>query len=50
MKWYTGTVLEYDCHVKTHEILYDGEQDHCFFDLTMDLINGDLNIITELIA
>ena len=50
VKWYTGTVLGYDCHVKTHEILYDGEQDHCFFDLTMDLINGDLKIITELIA
>ena len=50
VKWYTGTVLGHDCHVKTHEILYDGERDHCFFDLTKDLINGDLKIITELIS
>uniref|UniRef100_A0A1X7T216 Uncharacterized protein n=1 Tax=Amphimedon queenslandica TaxID=400682 RepID=A0A1X7T216_AMPQE len=45
IEWYIGMVLDYDSDTKAHEVLYDGEVDHCFFDLTMDLLNGDLIIL-----
>ena len=45
LKWYCGTVFEYDSHNKTYTILYDGEEDHCFFDLTLDLLIGDIKVL-----
>lgn len=44
MKWYTGSVVDYDYDTKTHKVLYDGEENYYYFDLTMDIINGDLII------
>ena len=45
MMWYTGTVVDYCSTSKTHEILYDDEDEKYNFDLIIDLINGDLIII-----
>ena len=42
-KWYDGTVLKYNEATKTHKLLYEGEETHCLFDLTLDLLNGDLS-------
>ena len=38
-KWYDGTILSYDSSSKTHEILYDQEDDHCSFDIILDYLN-----------
>ena len=43
--WFYGLVIEYSDSTKLHEISYDDEQDNCYFDLTQDLIMGDLIII-----
>ena len=43
MKWYIGSVVDYDYDTKTHKVLYD-EENYYYFDLTMDIINGDLII------
>ena len=43
-KWYNGTVLSYDASSKTHEIAYEGEEEHCNYDLTLDLLSGDLQL------
>ena len=44
-KWYSGTIVNYNTRRKTHEIAYDGEKEHCFFDLSIDIVNGDLEIV-----
>ena len=43
--WFSGTVISYNAKENTHEILYDGELEHCHFDLTQDIIDGDLKIL-----
>ena len=40
--WFSGIVISYNAEENTHEILYDGESEHCHFDLTQDIIDGDL--------
>ena len=35
--WYSGTVIDYSDHEKTHRIKYEGESEHCDFYLTLDL-------------
>ena len=35
MRWYDETTQE-------HQVIYDGEDDPCFFDLSIDVANGDL--------
>ena len=47
IKWYSGTVLHYDMATKTHEIMYEGEEEYCYFDLTLDILNGDLKVLGE---
>ena len=37
--WYNGFVLGYIPSSKTHEIKYEGEEEHCKFDLILDLLN-----------
>ena len=44
-KWYSGMVVDYDPVTKLHTIKYDGEEDHCQFDVTVDYILGDLVVI-----
>ena len=34
--WYCGTVIEYDPHEKMHKILYDEEDEYCWFDVLID--------------
>ena len=46
-KWYRGTVVEYDPVSKLHTIRYDSEKDECQFDITVDIILGDLVVINE---
>ena len=44
--WYHGSVIGYDMATKTHEIVYEGEEEHCYFDITLDLLKGDLKVLT----
>ena len=46
VKWYHGTVLNFDAATGNHEIIYDGEEEHCHFDLTVDLLSGDLKVLS----
>ena len=46
VKWYHGTVVGYDMVAKTHEIIYEDEEEHCHFDLTLDMFNGDIKLVT----
>jgi len=41
-KWYSDLIINYHPSTKQHEIKYDEEEEHCFFDLTVDLASGDL--------
>ena len=41
-KRYSGTVVDYDPVTKLYTIMYDGEEDHCQFDIIVDYILGDL--------
>ena len=43
--WFFGSVISYDSINKLHEIKYDDEQENCYFDLTQDVIMGDLIIM-----
>ena len=45
VKWYHGTVIDYDTTTKLHEIEYEGEEEHCYFDLKIDILNGDIKVI-----
>ena len=44
--WYTGEVIDYDSKEKVHVIKYDGEDQLCYFDLSVDIIEGDLVILS----
>lgn len=43
--WYVGTVTDYRVSDKTYSIEYDGEEEVCYFDLTIDFLNGDIIIL-----
>ena len=43
--WYVGTVVDYRASDKTHCIEYDGEEEVCYFDFTIDFLNGDIVLI-----
>jgi len=45
-KWFSGVIISYNAKNKTHEIAYDGEIDHCYFNLVNDIRDGDLKIVT----
>ena len=44
--WFTGSIVQYDASTNTHEIVYDGEDEHCYFDIAIDLVNGDLKVLS----
>jgi len=46
-KWYSGSVVEYNPVGKLHGIKYDGEEDECHFDITVDIILGDLVVLDD---
>ena len=43
-KWFMGFIISYNPNTHLHEIAYDGEEEHCFFNLQEDLARGDLVI------
>ena len=43
-KWYNGCVLGYNAVTHLHEVAYDKEEEHSFFNLLEDFRNGDLII------
>ena len=43
-KWYDGVVLGYNPVNKLHTIVYDDEDGESYFDLTSDILNGDLKV------
>ena len=44
-QWFHGSVLSYNSNTKKYDLVYDGETDHQYFDLSEDIINGDLEIL-----
>lgn len=44
--WYEGTVLQMNTRSKEFEVIYDGEDDTCWFSLLEDLRAGDLLVIS----
>ena len=45
IKWYHSTVIGYDLATKLHQIEYEDEEEHCYFDLTLDQLNGDFKVL-----
>ena len=43
--WYSGTVKDYSPQAKTHCIVYEGDCEEYYFDLTLDFLLGDLLIV-----
>ena len=43
-KWFSGVIISYNPNTHLHEIAYDGEEQHCFFNLQEDLAMDDLII------
>lgn len=41
-KWFSGFIVSYSPRSCLHEIAYEGEEEHCFFNLIEDLSKGDL--------
>lgn len=46
-RWFSGFIVSYNPGTRLHEIAYDGEEQHCFFNLLEDLSNGDLIVQTD---
>ena len=46
-KWFSGVIVSYNPNTHLHEIAYDGEEEHCFFNLQEDLAMDDLIIIAN---
>ena len=36
-EWFRGFVLDYDTKTSLHEVVYEGEEEHCHFNLLEDL-------------
>ena len=41
-KWFPGLIISYSPRSCLHEISYEGEEEHCYFNLIEDLLKGDL--------
>ena len=47
-KWFEAVVLGFCCHLKNVMRFYNNdEEEHCFFDLTQDLVKRDLIVKYE---
>lgn len=44
-KWFSGIIEEYNAATKLHKIIYDDEDEPCYFALTQDLIMENLKIL-----
>ena len=45
VKWYHGTVIGYNAATKLHEIEYEVEEEYCYFDFKIDILNGDIKVL-----
>ena len=36
VKWYCGKMIAFDASTNSHEVQYEGEEEHCYCDLTVD--------------
>ena len=43
--WFNGIVQGFDATSNLHEVLYENEDEVCYYDLTQDLIMGDLILL-----
>ena len=43
-RWFGGVIVGYNAATKTHELVYDGETEYQHFDLTMDILDGDIKL------
>ena len=39
-KWFSGFIVSFNPRTHLHEIAYDEEEEHCFFNLLEDIIKG----------
>lgn len=46
-RWFSGFIITYNPQTHLHEIVYDGEEEHCFFNLMEDLSKGELVVQTD---
>ena len=46
-KWFTGYVLSYNAGTNQHEITYEEDEEHFFFNLFEDISNGDLIVLSD---
>ena len=44
-QWFKGIVLSYDCNTKMHELIYEGETEHCYFNLRQDISDRDFKTV-----
>ena len=44
-EWFQGFVVAYDEETSLHEVVYEGEQEHCHFNLLEDLFAEDLKVV-----
>ena len=44
-EWFGGFVIAYDEKTNLHEVVYEGEQEHCHFNLLEDLLTEDLRVV-----
>ena len=45
--WYTGSVISYNNVKQLHTVVYDDEDEPCYFNLLEDLAVGDLVVIED---
>ena len=41
-RWYHGAVTSYNPVTRTHELVYEGELEHQHYDLTENILEGDI--------
>lgn len=44
-QWYDGTIIKYDSLEKQHEVKYENETEQYKFDLILDILCGDLEVL-----
>ena len=46
-KWFSGFVVSFNVCTNLHEIVYDEDSEHYFFNLVDDVSQGDLIVIRD---
>ena len=45
-QWYDGTIVKYDPLEKKHKVKYKNETDQYKFDVILDMLSGDLEVLS----